>query len=265
MNKTDKSGHTLDRLTNYQSMARRAVLGWSVYITYYAVAFILIALTMRNDSGGISSLLLGLSKDPAIWGIVLMPPLFMIFLRWSVMDLATRLHNLDSDQTPIEQALFDGAESFSEPTSESTMVGEAFELHSLLQNMADIRDAVTQRKKIRVSIDIHSDVPKNVAGQPVILQSVLNELFDNAVQRTKEGEIYINAKVLEQSHGKLLLRFEVGDSGTGDGISVKHMHHFQELLAAVGGQISEHNKKGSGQTVWFTMMLQKRHKQTAVA
>lgn len=246
-----------DSLTTYQSMARSAVRGWTVYITFYSVAFTLVALTTRNNFDNLSGLLMNLAKDPAIWGIILMPPLFMMFLRWSAMDLATRLHNLDSEPAPLEQSLFEEADSFSEPT----FVGEDFKLHSLLKRMIKNRSEDIKAKDLAVSIEIRDDVPNRLIGQPVILKSVLDEILYRAIKRTGAGSIYISVKTLEKSAGKFLLRFEVGDSGTGSGLSESNLLHFQELLASVGGQISEHSNKGAGQTVWFTMMLQKQHKQ----
>lgn len=261
MSDSGKNEQIQDRLTIYQSMACKAVQRWSVTIAYYAVIFILITLTTRSDSGGISGLLLGLLKDPAIWGIALMPPVFMMFLRWSAMDLATQLHDLDTKQTPLEQALFGEAESLSGPTNN----GKVFELRALFTKVVEGHGSTMREKNVQVSLEIHEDIPRNLAGQSIILESVLSELLGSAVDRSSKGCIYISAKVLEKLRGTLLLRFEVGDTGTGDGISENSLQCCRELLAPVDGQINQQNKNSPGQTVWFTMMMQKEHKHIAAA
>jgi len=251
----------LDRLSTYQNMAKHAVRAWSVYITYYAIAIVLVIITTHKSFETLSGFLLDLAEDPIFWFVVIMPPLLVFYLRWSVMELATRLHNVDSEYVPLDESLFSDADGF----SETTHAGETFDLHRLLNEIVEAHASTAGDKNIHFSADIHNDVPTSVVGQSLILKTVLNELLTSAVSRTELGEIYVSTKVLEESHGELLTRFEVGDSGSGDGISNSHMHHYGELLASVGGQISEHTKRGSGQTVWFTMMLHKEYKQTAAA
>lgn len=273
----EKTGHSPNTLTDCQAKACQAVRGWSVYITFYAVAVMLVVVTFRSENNGMSNLMLELVKDPAVWGIVLMPPLFMMFLRWSVLELVTKLFDpeLDNglDQPSIEQAIFSDAESLTDAGSmidtdllaEKDDAKESFDLHLLLQNMVDSRSATAQSKGVQFSIEIRDDVPVKVSGQPTVLASVLTEVLDCALQHTEQGEIYIHAKVLEQAHGKFLLRFEVGHSGSGESISNDRLHRCHELLASMGGQISEHNKKGQGHNVWFTIMVRKEHKKSAAA
>jgi len=261
MSDPENTERSKDRLTHYQTMACRAARGWSLYITYYAAIFILIVMATHHDHGDASTILTEILQDPAIWGIAIMPPLFMMFMRWSAMDLATQLHNLDSDQTPLEQTLFATADSFSEPA----LSNESFELNSLLVEVVEKRGSIMREKNVQVSLEVHEDIPNHLAGQPQILKTVLGELFDSAVDRTSKGCIYISAKVLEKLHGTLLLRFEVGDSGAGDHISEARLQQCQQLLSPVDGQINEQNKKSPGQTVWFTMTLQKEHKKIAAA
>ncbi len=281
MTDAEKIETSQDTLTTYQAKACQTVRVWSVYMTFYAVAVMLVVVTLRSDQSGIQNLLLKLAKDPAVWGMVLMPPLFMMFLRWSALELVTQLFGaeldseLDSglDRPSIEQAIFVDAESLTDAGSmidtdllaKPVVTKESFDLYSLLQNMVDDRSATARDKGIQFSLEIRDDVPVRVAGQPTILASVLNELLDCALKHAGPSEIYISAKVLERAHGELLLRFEVGDSGTGDGISSEHLNHCRGLLASVNGQISEHHKEGQGHTVWFTIMIRKVHKKTAAA
>ena len=281
MTDAEKKELSQDTLTTYQARACQAVRVWSVYITFYALAVMLVVVTYRSDHHGIQSLIIALAKDPAIWGIMLMPPLFMMFLRWWALELVSHLlapeldTELDSglDQPSIEQAIFADAESLTDAgamidtdlLAEPAVTNESFDLYSLLQNMVDDRSAVARDKGIQLSLEIRDDVPVRVAGQPTVLAGVMNELLDCALKHTGPSEIYISAKVLEQAHGNLLLRFEVGDSGTGDGISRDHLNHCRMLLASVSGQISEHHKEGQGHTVWFTIMMRKERKKTAAA
>jgi len=281
MTDVEKTETSRDTLTTYQAQACQAVRVWSVYITFYAVVVMLIVVTFRSDQNGIQNLLLALVNDPAVWGMVLMPPLFMMFLRWSALELVTQLlgAKLDSepgsglDRPSIEQAIFADAESLTDAgamidtdlLAEPIVANDSFDLYSLLQNMVDDHSTKARDKDIQFSLEIRDDVPVRFSGQPTVLASVLDELLDCALKHAGPNEIYISAKVLEQAHGKLLLRFEVGDSGTGDGISREHLNHCRKLLISVSGQISEHNKQGQGHTVWFTIMMRKEHKKTAAA
>lgn len=257
----DKNDQSKDSLTTYQKIALSTVRRWLIYVTCYALAVLLLAVTLRSSNSTFSEIFPELLKDPAIWGVVLMPPLLMIFMRWSVMDMVTQLHNLDADQSPLEDSIFSEADSLTEPVK----TGQSFELYTLLNQIIECRETILQQKEIKVSIEVHHDIPNNLAGQLIVLKSVLNELFDSAIERSEKSSIYVGARLLEQSHGKFLLRFEVGDSGTGYGISENSLLRCQDLLATVGGQIGEHNKQNLGQTVWFTIILQKEHGQTVAA
>jgi len=105
MTDAEKTETSQDTLTTYQAQACQAVRVWSVYIAFYAVAVMLIVVTFRSDQNGIQNLLIELVNDPAVWGIVLMPPLFIMFLRWSALELVTQLLGAELDSNSIPNSM----------------------------------------------------------------------------------------------------------------------------------------------------------------
>ncbi len=70
-------------------------------------------------------------------------------------------------------------------------------------------------KGLKLGIELASDVPLQLLGDPLRLEQVLINLADNAVKFTSRGEIGISVSLQERRAEQVALRFEVRDTGIG--------------------------------------------------
>jgi signal transduction histidine kinase/CheY-like chemotaxis protein len=133
-------------------------------------------------------------------------------------------------------------------------------------------------KKLRLSLDVASDVPVAVEGDPSRVRQVLINLLGNAVKFTDRGGIDVLVGVAVLQNGAPGLRFAVRDTGigiakdwrgllfqpfsqldskptrrhggTGLGLAIS-----KELVELMGGAIGVESEPGRGSTFWFHLPL----------
>ena len=89
-----------------------------------------------------------------------------------------------------------------------------FELESIIHNLAEpLR--LEYKNKISLHINIDEDVPRKLKGDVVRLQQVLNNLICNAFKFTEEGEVTLNVGKKHEAGDKVVVCFEVIDTGIG--------------------------------------------------
>jgi two-component system sensor histidine kinase/response regulator len=132
----------------------------------------------------------------------------------------------------------------------------------------------TQRKGLTIEID-KTGVPVWLKGDPTRIQQALLNLANNAIKFTEQGTIYLRAKKVEEKNARVLVRFEVQDSGigitedkqqslfnafeqadstmtrryggTGLGLTIT-----QHLASLMGGEVGVESTLGKGSLFWFT-------------
>ncbi len=72
-----------------------------------------------------------------------------------------------------------------------------------------------QEKGIRILSDLDDQLPEMVVGDPTRLSQILNNLVSNAVKFTEQGEVRVEAKVVNQSLETITIHFAVIDTGIG--------------------------------------------------
>lgn len=90
-----------------------------------------------------------------------------------------------------------------------------FDLH---ENLEELRKAFTYKadeKDLELLVNIDSEVPKMIIGDPYRLNQILFNLLGNAIKFTIEGSITIHVKVKQQVSDRYLLHFAVTDTGIG--------------------------------------------------
>ncbi len=157
-----------------------------------------------------------------------------------------------------------------------------FNIRSTIENIAELVAVTANSNSLELATLIHSNVPEVVIGDPVRLRQVVLNFITNAVKFTKAGEIVIsvlndsdNPRKGNISKNKVMLRFEVSDTGiglskekqrklfkpfvqadasttrkfggTGLGLAIS-----RQLTTLMGGYIGVDSEEGKGSTFWFT-------------
>jgi PAS domain S-box-containing protein len=90
-----------------------------------------------------------------------------------------------------------------------------FDLHELVEDMAEMFAPRAHEKSIELVSSIHPDVPNSVRGDPDRIRQVLINLTSNALKFTERGEVVIDVQRIGESEGCVRLRFSVRDTGIG--------------------------------------------------
>jgi len=150
-----------------------------------------------------------------------------------------------------------------------------FTLEELLDNVVNLVGTRAVQQNLELILDVASDVPTMLMGDPLRLGQVLVNFAGNAVKFTEQGEISIVVRLQERSESEALLYFAVKD--TGIGLSEEQMgrlfQSFQQadssttrqyggtglglaiakkLAELMGGTVGVESVLGQGSTFWFT-------------
>lgn len=91
-----------------------------------------------------------------------------------------------------------------------------FNLDDVMDNIANLLGLRAEDKGIELLFNIDTDVPTYLMGDPLRLQQVLVNIGNNAVKFTEKGEVVIMVQRVQlDEDGKVVLRFEVQDTGVG--------------------------------------------------
>lgn len=156
-----------------------------------------------------------------------------------------------------------------------------FRIEQVLDRVVALVGHRAQEKSLDILIDIGSDVPAEVIGDPLRLEQVLVNLCSNAVKFTSSGDITISLKRITtetKDDSKALLRFSVRDTGIGidkDQIAGLFQPFVQadltttrryggtglglaicrRLVSLMGGEIDVDSQVGSGSEFFFSAMF----------
>jgi PAS domain S-box-containing protein len=94
-----------------------------------------------------------------------------------------------------------------------------FDLHTIVEDAADIVAPRAQEKQLEFCVVIRHDVPAKVEGDPARLRQILVNLAGNAVKFTNRGSVTVRVSAdvhgAEPRVGQVAVRFEVTDTGIG--------------------------------------------------
>jgi len=154
----------------------------------------------------------------------------------------------------------------------------AFKLEHVLTRVLDLAVISARDKGLELLLDVDSDVPPDLLGDPMRLGQVLTNLVSNAVKFTQEGDITVRVARAATHGDEYLLRFEVADSGigirsqviqsifdafsqadgsttrrfSGTGLGVSICKRIVEML---GGEMGVSSVTGQGSTFYFTVRV----------
>ncbi len=148
----------------------------------------------------------------------------------------------------------------------------------------DVVDLLAERahsKGLELACSIPADLATHVRGDPLRVGQILTNLVGNAIKFTRQGAVVIRVASTDETAGKVTMRFEVSDTGSGispeaqsrifdefsqaDGSTTrKHggsglgLAISKQLVEMMGGNIHVESALGAGSTFWFTVSFDKQ-------
>jgi signal transduction histidine kinase/CheY-like chemotaxis protein len=95
------------------------------------------------------------------------------------------------------------------------IVSEAYGLVSLLHDVTNIIRIRLNEGVIRFVVNIDYTLPSRLEGDETRIRQVLLNLLSNAAKYTKEGHITLSVSGRNEGNGKIMMTFEVADTGIG--------------------------------------------------
>lgn len=156
-----------------------------------------------------------------------------------------------------------------------------FSLHDEVASAVRCVALSAQQKNLEVLCDIAPDVTPCITGDPLRLRQVLLNLIGNAVKFTEHGEVGVRVRQPGAVDGRVRLRFEVFDTGTGiepdkldlifesfaqaDGTTTRQfggtglgLAISRRLVALMGGRLSVESTPGVGSVFSFELDCEAR-------
>jgi PAS domain S-box-containing protein len=152
-----------------------------------------------------------------------------------------------------------------------------FSLDGVLARAVELVAGPARSKGLELILD-QDHMPRRLRGDPTRLSQILINLLTNAVKFTESGWVRLRGMVLQEDGARLLVRFEVQDTGPGisqdrqgvlfnafeqadNSSSRRHggtglgLALSRQLARAMEGDAGVDSAPGSGSTFWFTAWL----------
>ena len=122
------------------------------------------------------------------------------------------------------------------------------DLRAIMEEVAALQAANAHRKGIELLCVVPPDLPTLLRGDPLRIRQILTNLVGNAVKFTEEGEVRLEAVLIEETPAQASLRIDVID--TGIGIPVEQQAAiFEKFTQADGGTTRKYGGTGLGLTI----------------
>ena len=198
------------------------------------------------------------------------------------MDYVSKIHNAGVSLLGVINDILD----FSKIEAGKLAIESVnFNLDSVVGDVTSITGPNAFARGLELMVNIPSDVPQELVGDPHRLGQALTNLVGNAVKFTETGEVELKATLLERTGEKAKLRFTVRDTGIGmtQEESAKLFRPFSQadssttrryggtglglsitrrLVELMGGQIWVDSAPGKGSTFAFTAWFDLGSKKT---
>ncbi len=155
-----------------------------------------------------------------------------------------------------------------------TIENTNFDLHNLLHTSVRMFTNRAEAKGLTLSCQIGLDTPYKLIGDPYHFRQILNNLLGNAIKFTEKGSVELRCHVKRRDEDKVLIRFEVVDTGIGipEEVQERIFEKFsqadesttrrfggtglgtaitKQLVELMGGRIGIQSTPNIGTTFWF--------------
>ena len=156
-----------------------------------------------------------------------------------------------------------------------------FSIELVLRDMSDLFSSRLAEKNLELLIDLEPSLPAQTLGDPLRLRQVLVNLVGNAIKFTERGVVVVRVRASgpqQPPDGRLMVRFEVSDTGIGmsEAVAAQLFQPFmqadssvtrrfggtglglaisQRLVQLMGGSIAVRSTLGQGSTFGFELPL----------
>lgn len=120
-----------------------------------------------------------------------------------------------------------------------------FDLFKCLDQVKGQLEGIAENKNIRLIFNISTEIPKIVKGDSVRLNQILINLIHNGLKFTEKGFVEVRAKVKEACQKRLIIQFEVEDTGIGIAKN-KHKNIFESFTQASSDTSRRYGGTGLG-------------------
>jgi signal transduction histidine kinase/CheY-like chemotaxis protein len=173
-------------------------------------------------------------------------------------------------------------------SSKAQVENISFNLKLLLENIKNALKELASENNNYFSLEIDSDIPDDLIGDPTKLSQILMNLMNNALKFTQDGKVTVITKLVGLEDKKAAIYFEVKDSGIGIpldqldtvfdsfsqgsvGINRKYggtglgLTIVKKLVAILGGKIKLESVVDKGSSFSFELPFQVSEKPLKVA
>jgi two-component system, sensor histidine kinase len=164
---------------------------------------------------------------------------------------------------------------------------EFFDLRALARTAGDSLAGRAAAKGLQSVVEISEKLPAFVTGDPVRLRAALENLIDNAVKFTEQGNVALKVAPMKGPKGKIGVAFSVSDSGIGLTLAeIKRLFRpfsqanvtiasrfggaglglssVKQLAKVMGGDVTVAQRSGGGTTFMLAITLTKAKGSVAI-
>jgi signal transduction histidine kinase/CheY-like chemotaxis protein/HPt (histidine-containing phosphotransfer) domain-containing protein len=153
-------------------------------------------------------------------------------------------------------------------------------LEELSSGLEDVFSSAAQDKGLELRFEVALELATGLAGDPLRLRQILQNLIGNALKFTATGQVIVRMEKVSEAEGHVVCRFSVQDTGVG--IAREHLPRLfqsfsqadssvtrryggtglglaicKRLVELMGGHIGVESEHGRGSCFWFQVPLAK--------
>ncbi|MCT4621635.1 MAG: PAS domain S-box protein [Marinisporobacter sp.] len=156
-----------------------------------------------------------------------------------------------------------------------------FNITNLMEGIIKTHSIQAINKEVELHYSFSSEIPKHLVGDPNRLRQILDNLINNAIKFTDQGEVCVDVEKIDTSDDEIILKFIVKDTGigiakedksklftsfsqvdssitrkfggTGLGLVIS-----KQLVEMMGGRINVESEKDLGSCFYFTLKFKRK-------